>query len=60
MTSKVFSKYGKHVPIVERVVASPWSPEQVQNSKNKFKIDMKNCRSIQNVFLAQDLDFAAQ
>jgi len=60
ITSKHFSKYGKYVPVVERVVASPWSPEQVQHSRKKFAIDMKNCRSIQDVFLAHELDFLAQ
>lgn len=54
-TSQFFAEYGRHVPVIRKVIASPWAPEQVQHSKMKFKADLTNFAAIDNVVLASDL-----
>ncbi|WP_299405893.1 hypothetical protein [uncultured Roseobacter sp.] len=59
-TSAFFQEFGTQDAILRKVIASPWKPDQVQHSKEKYDADMVALRSLENVVLARDLNWEAQ
>ncbi|MCV3272670.1 hypothetical protein [Roseobacter sinensis] len=60
LMSQVFAEYGTHVPILRKVIASPWSAEQVAHSKERFASDMETLRGMENVALLDDVEWDVQ
>lgn len=55
VTSRFFAEYGHHVPIVRKVVVSPWSDAQIEHSKQKYDADLANLKGLDNVIMASDV-----
>ncbi|WP_299777494.1 hypothetical protein [uncultured Roseobacter sp.] len=60
ITSRFFSEYGSHVPIIRKVIASPWSSNQIEHSKQKYEADLVNLRALDNVIMSSDVEWAEQ
>ncbi len=55
VTSRFFADYGQHVPIVRKVVVSPWSDAQIAQSKQKYEADLADLKTLGNVVMARDV-----
>lgn len=53
--SNFFDTYGPHVPIIRRIIASPWTEDQVAHSKARFTADLDALKAVENVALIDDV-----
>lgn len=56
-TTAFFDEYGADVPIIRKVIASPWSEAQAAHSRERFATNLEALKSIDNVLVAQELDW---